>query len=175
LTICPKFTTMPGMPLIIDGHNLIPKVSGISLSDLEDEMHLVQVLQEYARIRRIGQVEIFFDRAPAGHPRKRKFGAVRVQFSTQGSSADAEIEMRLRQLGRQAHNWTVASSDQRVRKAAREAGAREVSSEQLAMELEKALFQANEVSDEADQAQIGQEEVEMWLELFRTSRKNQED
>ena len=33
------------MPTIIDGHNLIPKVRGLSLQRLDDELELIQKLQ----------------------------------------------------------------------------------------------------------------------------------
>jgi hypothetical protein len=34
------------MPYIVDGHNLIPKVPGLNLQDMEDELQLVELLQE---------------------------------------------------------------------------------------------------------------------------------
>ncbi len=40
------------MPTIIDGHNLIPKVRGLSLQRLDDELELIQKLQTYCRVRR---------------------------------------------------------------------------------------------------------------------------
>ena len=37
------------MPYLIDGHNLIPKVRGLSLQSMDDEMELVELLQEFCR------------------------------------------------------------------------------------------------------------------------------
>ena len=48
----------------VDGHNLIPKV-GLRLDSFDDEMELVALLQEFARLHR-RQVEVYFDGAPAG-------------------------------------------------------------------------------------------------------------
>ena len=53
------------MPFIVDGHNLIPKVPGLNLQDMEDELQLVELLQEFCRINR-KQVEVYFDNAPPG-------------------------------------------------------------------------------------------------------------
>ena len=38
------------MPYLIDGHNLIPKVAGLSLKAVDDEMQLIELLQEFCRI-----------------------------------------------------------------------------------------------------------------------------
>jgi uncharacterized protein len=160
------------MPIMIDGHNLIPKISGIDLSDLDDEMRLLDLLQEYSRLRRRGHVECYFDRAPAGHPRRRKFGSVQVQFARQGQTADFEIEARLKQLGRQARNWTVVSSDQRVRQAARAVGARDIRSEDFALELRQTLSQKDNFYKTSEEPPMDQDDIEHWLKIFRTPRSN---
>ena len=69
------------MPYLIDGHNLIPKVPGLSLKAIDDEMQLVEKLQEFCR-RRGKQVEVFFDKAPPGGRRVRVFGPVTARFPT---------------------------------------------------------------------------------------------
>ncbi len=53
------------MLILIDGHNLIPKIPGMSLADLDDENQLIPLLQTYCRKRR-NTVEVYFDRAPVG-------------------------------------------------------------------------------------------------------------
>ena len=50
------------MPYLIDGHNLIPKIPGLSLEMLDDEDRLIELLQEFARVRR-QRIEVFFDQA----------------------------------------------------------------------------------------------------------------
>ena len=101
------------MPYLIDGHNLIPKIAGLSLGDIDDEMQLVEQLQEFCRLQR-KQVEIHFDNAPAGQPRVRIFGPVTAHFTRAGKSADQSIRSTLTRLGRAARNWTVVSSDRGV-------------------------------------------------------------
>ena len=51
------------MPYLIDGHNLIPKL-GLRLDSVDDEMELVAILQEFARLER-SQIEVYFDGAPS--------------------------------------------------------------------------------------------------------------
>ena len=98
------------MPYLIDGHNLIPKIPGMNLGDIDDEIQLVKKLQEFCRQRR-KKVEVFFDSAPPGGIRTQKFGRVTAFFITQGSTADTAIRSRLQKLGRAAKNWTVVTSD----------------------------------------------------------------
>src|SRR5512144_1363588 len=106
------------MPYIIDGHNLIPKVPSLSLQEMDDEQHLVEMLQEFCR-RQHKQVEVFFDNAPPGGVRARNLGQVTARFIRQGASADDAIRKRLVNLGRAARNWTVVSSDKTVQAEAR--------------------------------------------------------
>ncbi|MBP1702274.1 MAG: hypothetical protein H6Q38_1381, partial [Chloroflexi bacterium] len=40
------------MPYIVDGHNLIPKIPGLSLRAIDDEMQLIELLQEFCRVQR---------------------------------------------------------------------------------------------------------------------------
>jgi predicted RNA-binding protein with PIN domain len=159
------------MPILVDGHNLIPHVPGVRLSDAEDEMRLVELLQAYSRLRRRGIIECYFDNAPQGDwPQARRFGQVRAYFARRGSSADAEIERRLKRLGSQARGWLVVSSDRRVRAAARAAGARDQTSEDFARELITAI-EAGDGGSTADRPAPSANEVDYWLSRFRQSRK----
>ena len=119
------------MTLLIDGHNLIPHISGIDLSALDDEKALIRVLQEYCRLRR-KQVEVYFDRAVVGQAGPRRFGQVMAVFVHEGRTADEAIMDRLNKLGKRARNATVVSSDRQVQQAARAAHASVVSSQAFA-------------------------------------------
>ena len=50
------------MPLLVDGHNLIGQVPGLSLADADDEAQLVQLLRRYSTAKRGRQVVVVFDR-----------------------------------------------------------------------------------------------------------------
>lgn len=123
---------------IIDGHNLIPKLSGLSLADLDDEEKLIERLQVFARVKR-ARVEVFFDDAPPGQAGMRKYGAIRAHFVPIASEADQAIRAYLDQLGKNASRWTVVSSDRRVQADARECGAKRVTSDVFAVLLEQTL------------------------------------
>jgi predicted RNA-binding protein with PIN domain len=110
------------MPYLIDGHNLIGKM-GISLEDPEDEAKLVLVLRAYCS-RHKRKATVYFDRGLRGRQDSPMAAGVTARFVTSPATADAAIGRHLDQLGRQARNWTVVSSDAAVSQAARRSGAR---------------------------------------------------
>ncbi|MBU0510947.1 MAG: NYN domain-containing protein [Chloroflexi bacterium] len=156
------------MSYLIDGHNLIPKIPGLSLQAIDDEVQLIKRLKVFSRQHR-KRVDVYFDNAPAGQSHTRKFGSVTAHFVRQGRTADEAIYTRLRDLGRSARNWAVVSSDREVQAAARDAHAQVISSEVFAQELEqpaggKRIAPSGPESD-ANLA-LSQEEVNDWLRLF---------
>jgi predicted RNA-binding protein with PIN domain len=88
------------MAYLIDGHNLIAKIPGLNLYDIDDEVQLIQILQIFCRQSR-KRVEVYFDNAPPGNVRTRKYGLVTAHFVRRGSTADAAIQSRLKKLGDQ--------------------------------------------------------------------------
>jgi predicted RNA-binding protein with PIN domain len=158
------------MPYLIDGHNLIPKVPGLNLKDVDDESQLIELLQEFCRRRR-KQIEIYFDNALIGNPRSQKYGFVLARFIHQGQTADNAIRHRLERLGNAAHNWTVVSSDQAVQVAARNVHAHYISSEAFSREIIETLQGTPADSDKKPDASLSAEEVEVWMELFRKHSK----
>ena len=153
------------MPYIIDGHNLIPKIPGLSLEAIDDEEQLIALLQEYCRVRR-RQVEVYFDNAPPGQPRARNFGLVTARFVRAGRTADQAIGARLGRLGRSARNWTVVSSDHGVQSKVRAAQARVMTAEEFADELLAALEQVEPGPAAKEEGELSAEELEEWLRLF---------
>jgi len=150
------------MPYLVDGHNLIPKV-GLRLDSFDDEMELVAVLQEFARLHR-RQVEVYFDGAPAGQAGTRNLGTVKAHFVRAGTTADDAIARRLKKMGRAAKNWTVVSSDRQVRAEARAARAEVLSSEEFARLLQQTP--RGESSKPTVDRKISSTEVDEWLKLF---------
>lgn len=153
------------MPYIIDGHNLIPKLPGLSLEMADDEIRLVQMLQTFCRLQR-KQVEVYFDNAPPGQPRARVFGAVRVFFARAGQAADQLIGARLKRLEREARNWTVVSSDHYVQDLARAAKAQVLTSEAFATLLSKTLQSTPAPAEKESELHLDPQEIEEWLKLF---------
>lgn len=153
------------MPYLIDGHNLIPKIAGLALDQLDDEQQLIEMLQEFCRIRR-KQVEIYFDNAPAGQPRARNYGMVIARFARSGQTADALIAAHLTRLGRSARNWTVVSSDRAVQVSAKAARASSMPSEEFALLLREALQAGARPAQDSDPPRMDDDELDEWLDLF---------
>jgi uncharacterized protein len=151
------------MPYIIDGHNLIPKIKGLSLKAMDDEMQLVELLQIFSRVRRQG-TEVYFDGAPAGQAGIRRMGTVTAHFVKKGLTADEAIISRLNKMGRSAKNWIVVSSDHRVQVESRAKGAEVMLSEEFARQLE-AAFKKGEKGEKNELA-LSEDEIADWLRLF---------
>ena len=154
------------MSLLIDGHNLIPHVRGLSLQTIDDEERLIELLQVYCRVNN-KSVLVFFDKAAPGHAGKRSHGRVTAQFVREGSTADAAIIQRLRKAKRAARNFTVVSSDRRVQLEARALGASITPSDHFARQLDHARYHASRI-DPDESITISDGELEEWLRMFGT-------
>lgn len=151
---------------LIDGHNLIPKIPGMSLSAVDDEMALIRLLQTYARSRR-RSVEVYFDDAPPGQAGTRSYGMIRAHFVPASSDADTAIRRRLHEMGRRARNVTVITSDRQVQAEAHAHQAAVIPSEDFARELLDAQ-QESPAPNAAAQPNISQAEMEEWLRIFQS-------
>jgi len=149
------------MPFLVDGHNLIPRL-GLQLDAIDDEMDLVAVLQEFARLER-RKIEIYFDGAPAAHAGTRTLGAIKAHFVPIGQTADNAIRLRLKKLGNAAKNWTVVSSDREVQAEARVVHAEVISSDEFAGMIHNA---GSRTPRSERERQLSQNEVDEWLKIF---------
>ena len=151
------------MPYLIDGHNLIPKV-GLRLDSPDDEMELVEILREFARLKR-QQVEVYFDGAPVGQAGTRSLGTVRAHFVKLGQTADDAIRARLNKTDKHAKNYIVVSSDREVQSAARVVHAQFISSDDFVKLIKDAVNSAPRAGTE--DKKLSSAEVDEWLKLFR--------
>jgi hypothetical protein len=161
------------MPYIIDGHNLIPNIPGRTLDEVDDEMRLVELLQDFCRVKRKG-AEVFFDSAPPGGVAARNFGWVTARFVRRGIPADQAISRRLQQLGGEARNYTVVSSDHAVQDAGRRARAQVISAQDFAALLLQSLSGSDQPVEKQPEAGLSREEVEDWLEIFEADEDDDE-
>ena len=152
------------MPYIIDGHNLIPKVSGLNLGDVDDELQLIKLLQDFCRITH-KQVEVYFDNAPAGSAGARNFGCVTARFIREGRTADQAIKQKLSRLGGEARNWTVVSSDREVRASARSARSKSMRVEEFGHLLSGVIKGSAKQGVEEDLG-LNAQEINEWMEIF---------
>lgn len=158
------------MRYLIDGHNLIPHVPGLTLAMPDDEERLVQRLLDFCRAER-HLVEVYFDGTPPEHAGRRQYGAVTAVFVRKGLIADEAIRRRLRQLGVQAKQWALVSSDQAVQAAGREVHMTVMRSEEFARKMEQGGVQAGP-AEKPDEGSLSPDEVDEWIRLFRLRKQS---
>jgi predicted RNA-binding protein with PIN domain len=148
------------MPYLIDGHNLIGKLPGISLSEMDDEQALIEMLQAFCQ--RVGKdADVYFDASSSGHGHARAHGRVTARYVRSGESADQAISRHLKRLGNEAANWTVVSSDNQVQNAAKRARARVIGADEFSRQLG-----SGGDSDKSSERKLSDDEIDDWLELF---------
>ena len=90
---------------------------------------------------------------------------VTAHFIRKDSSADSAIETHLSQLKNKAGNFTVVSSDARLRWAAKSVHARSLTSDEFATLLRSVL--KDQQKQEKTDATLNTGELEEWLQLFK--------
>ena len=155
------------MPIIIDGHNLIPKMNDIELSDLDDEMALIDVLQNYARIHR-KKIEVYFDQRAPGYEGHHRYGLVNAFFTATNITADQAIINRLKNINDSAGNWTVVSSDRWIQKTASQIGAKVLSSNKFSKLLSK--DKNDGTLDRTETDRLSTDQIEDWLDILFIKR-----
>jgi predicted RNA-binding protein with PIN domain len=152
------------MTILIDGHNLIAHMPGISLQDPNDESRLVLRLRAYnARTRR--KITVVFDHGlPGGWSRELSTGPVEVVFAGSHTNADRVMIERIR-VTKKTPRLLVVSSDRQVRQAAEERGARVISATEFAARLLSPPVPRQ--GGAADDVRLSPAEVEEWMRLFK--------
>ncbi len=152
------------MIYLVDGHNLIPKVPGLSLQAEDDELQLIDFLQNCARVKR-RKFEVYFDRAAIGKAGTKKFGLITAHFVRQESNADQAIRQRLERAGKESRNYCVISSDRAVQNSAFLHHAQYIASDDFASEMIAAFRLAGKhPRDKANN--LSAEDTEMWMKIF---------
>jgi hypothetical protein len=148
------------MPFLIDGHNLIPHIRGLSLNQLDDELALLELLDGYFKRER-KNATVFFDRAAPGGEQNIRRGFVTVHFTRLPLNADKAIRNTVKELGRSAANYTVVTSDMEVSDNAQRLGARVLSSAEFAQKLSIGGKQNKSGKHEPV------DDVDYWLKAFK--------
>ena len=154
--------------LLVDGHNLIGRVPGLSLSREEEGRETVLRRISAAKASSREPVLVVFDGRKAGGPSEQTFGGTRVVFSPSGRSADDEILRRLASGNPRAS--TVITSDKGLGRRARELGARVESCEVFWKRIE-AKPARSRPGGEGEKPVALPDEVDDWLTLFSTQGK----
>ena len=158
--------------LLIDGHNLIGKMPNISLSDPDDELKLLRALENYHALHPHETMLVVFDpgRDGAGgwsNTRSSSAG-IAVRFAPRGTTADAVIARILREQ-RQPRSITVVSSDNAVRKSARERGAKTITSEDFVAKLREGYHARTPKlpRDSATNEKPSESDAAYWSQFFK--------
>lgn len=153
---------------VIDGHNLIPKIPGLHLDDLDDEIKLQDILSDYCRFSKT-RIELFFDGAPPGYIPKTNRGSIHIHHVRQGLTADDAIIKFLQSIGNNARNVLVVSSDRRVQVESKALHASVISSEQFSQEIRTVLSSPRAIKEEREK-NLTEAEVEEWEKLFKSKK-----
>jgi predicted RNA-binding protein with PIN domain len=149
------------VPILIDGHNLIGRLSALSLQDPDDEEKLARLLSSY-RARSGKAITVVFD--PGGDfalPKRRRLGGVDIVFAPHGSSADTVIARRV-QRSRNPGEWLVVTSDRELSETVSRLGARVQSAEAFA----SGMTQSGGAPSDWRETPPSPDEVDSWLALF---------
>lgn len=149
---------------LIDGHNLIPKIRGLSLRQDNDEAVLIGILQDFKRISG-KKMEVYFDGAPADQAGTRKMGGIQTHFIKKGQTADDAIIRRLQNMGKRAKQMTVVTSDRRIVRNVQSMHGTVLSSEAFAKMIQTALQNAPG-GGKPDPGKMSDRDLDDWLALF---------
>jgi predicted RNA-binding protein with PIN domain len=158
------------MRYIVDGHNLIPRIAGLSLKELDDEARLIQILVKYCQKKR-DRIIVFFDKAAPGHQGAYQYGGVKAVFVSERRKADDAIHDYLVAHRGEARNYVVVSSDRQVQQDSRSFHAAILSAENFSEQLSKSLIPTDQITEEADVDLLTPEEVAEWEKLFTRYNK----
>jgi len=144
--------------IILDGHNLIGRLPGMSLDDPNDEEKLVRLLSQH-RGRMGGGVLVVFDPGSGPGGSVRSFGGIKVAYAPRGSTADSVILKHIERM-KDPREALVVSSDGRLRSQARALGARVMSAEEFERRF---LRSPRRLPPEKPEGPV---DLEEWMEIF---------
>lgn len=147
------------MPFLIDGHNLIPHIKGISLQDTDDESELLIILAEYfKRIRK--KALVFFDRGFSTGNSEVPSAFVKSHFVKPPLNADKALIQFLTAKKKAAKNYTVVTSDREIIARAQRLGAHTISSSNFAGIVAEISNKKEEAKTDPDN------DIDFWMKKF---------
>lgn len=150
------------LQLLIDGHNLIGKMPGLSLADFDDEEKLVAMLRKYATRRRARIVVVFDSGSPGGRSGELSGGGVEAIFAADGhTNADRILIERIRKVKR-PKEWALVSGDRSIQ---REAGHRRMRTIESA-DFAGQLIPPSPTELTPEEKPLAEQDIDEWLDLF---------
>jgi predicted RNA-binding protein with PIN domain len=157
------------MHYLIDGHNLLAKMSSVTLGEPNAEAELVLLLRRWAAARRNRKLTVIFDGGlPGGQDRLLSTSGVKVVFAPRNRTADDLLNARIQQI-RNPSESTVVSDDRAVIRTAQDKRASVTSSGSFAALLDGIDDPKPSTPDETPS--MTEEDVNNWLELFGGDRE----
>ncbi len=153
------------MPFLIDGHNLIGQMPGLSLADPDDEQQLIEQLRAYlVRVNKKGVV--IFDKGLPGGGGKWSNSVLEVRFAPAPKTADDVIKDRLARE-KNPRGLVVVSGDRELVEAAQRAGAAVRRPAKFISDMTAA---ASAKSPSSKEVGLSAEEVADWERTFRAGK-----
>jgi predicted RNA-binding protein with PIN domain len=162
------------VPYLIDGHNLIAQMPGMTLADPDDEVQLVLRLRQFAG-RKKQKITVVFDHGtPGGWSRDLSTGPVKVVFAGSHSNADRVILERIREAKTPA-DIKLVTSDGEIRRMAQARRVEVISSQDFVLLLFKppASGDAREAKpqpEKPEDVRLNKDQVREWLRLFKEGK-----
>ena len=155
------------MPYLIDGHNLIAQMPGMTIADADDEFQLVLRLRQFSA-RKKQKITVVFDHGiPGGWSSKLSTGPVKVIFAGSHSNADRIIMERIREA-KTPTNIKLVTSDREIRRAGEARRVEVISSQEFVQMLFKPPSGAHQPQRDArEDVKLSKDEVKEWMRVFR--------
>jgi predicted RNA-binding protein with PIN domain len=154
------------MPYLIDGHNLIAYMPGMTLADPNDEVQLVLRLRQFAGRKRQKITVVFDHGIPGGWSRDLSTGPVKVVFAGSHSNADRVILERIREAAR-PRDIKLVTSDRDLRQKAEPYRVEMITSQDFTLTLEPPPSEPEPPPDEREDVWLSKDEVREWMRLFK--------
>ncbi|NMA13369.1 MAG: NYN domain-containing protein [Chloroflexi bacterium] len=159
------------MVILVDGHNLIPKLPSLSLNDPQDERKLIEILSEYARLSR-HKVILFLDKRAIGQAFAKTVGTIKIFHADERTTADETIVHYLQKHSPKSQTMLVISSDHHVQIQAKSLGAKTQRSEEFAKTVVKLLqnppsYKNNKAKPKMEEP-LSAEEMSDWIDIFNS-------
>lgn len=159
------------MHYLIDGHNLIGKLPGLSLDDPDDEVKLAHLLKRWCAADPRRKVTVIFDAGlPGGEAKHLSGGGVKVVFAPNNRTADAVIIQRIAGI-KHPPEYTIVSSDRVILEAAQRRRfpvqrSEDFATAMLADRTFRDKKDETKIDDRPEVPAMNPDELAEWLTLF---------